>query len=96
MRHICCTMTRIRALPPLPPPPPRVGGEWQARVVFVRRPMDLFTAGRAGTARKGRRASPGVLKVRSSVARSLQAFTDLCLTHTQHVFVFFTLNTLKL
>ncbi len=81
---------------PPSPPPPGGGGEWPAPVVFVRRSKDLFTAGRASTAWKGRRASPGVLKDRSSVARSLQAFTDLCLTHTQHVFVFFTLNTLKL
>ena len=26
MRHICCTMTRIKALPP-PPAPPRGGGD---------------------------------------------------------------------
>jgi hypothetical protein len=45
MRHICCTVTRIRALPP--PPPPR------AHVVFVRRHEDLFTARRASTAREG-------------------------------------------
>ena len=42
-----------------PPPPPRVGGEWRARVVFVRRHEDLFTARRADTTRKGERASTG-------------------------------------
>jgi hypothetical protein len=64
MRHICCTMTRIRALPP-PPRPARLGGEWRARVVFVRRHEDLFTARRAGTARKGGRASTGAPGSRS-------------------------------
>ena len=47
-------------------PPPRPGGGWRdAGVVFVRRPEDLFSAGRAGTARKGGRASTAGLKVRS-------------------------------
>ncbi len=57
--------------------------------MFVRRPFeDLFTGGRAGTARKGGRASTGGLKVR--VARYLQAFTAgftsgaaLCRLHTR-------------
>jgi hypothetical protein len=51
--------------PATPPPRPGGGGGWQARVVFVRRHEDLFTARRAGTARKGGRASTGGLKVRS-------------------------------
>jgi hypothetical protein len=45
------------------PPPRPGGGGWRARVVFVRRHEDLFTARRAGTARKGGRASMGGLKV---------------------------------
>ena len=40
-------------------------GEWRARVVFVRRHEDLFTARRAGTARKGGRASTGAPGSRS-------------------------------
>ncbi len=59
MRHICCTMPRIRALPP-PPRPARGGGWRDAAVVFVRRHEDLFTASRTGPVQE-----PPRLKVRT-------------------------------
>ncbi len=48
-----------------PIPHPDGAGGWRARVVFVRRHEDLFTARRAGTARKGGRASTGAPGSRS-------------------------------